>query len=469
MTLWSGRFTSGLDSQAWKLNASIGFDYRLGEQDVRASQVWAKQLLQIGILTEAEYTEIYHGLSQILVEIQANEFVYHAGDEDIHSAVERRLAELSGPLAGKLHTGRSRNDQVATDFRLWLLDNLPVLDGAIGDFQLVLVQRAELDFGVIMPGYTHTQRAQPVLLSHWWLSHYWAFERDRQRLADCIKRTASLPLGAAALAGTAYPVDRDAMAVELGFKSASPNSIDAVADRDFVAEFLFCAAATGVHLSRLSEAMILFCTQEFGFFELADAYATGSSLMPQKKNPDLFELARGKSGNLIGALTGLLATMKGLPSAYDKDLQEDKLPVFTSFDTLTTILPVIGAAISTLTVHPEQMFGHLDEFMLATDVADALVGLGVPFREAHRQVGEVVRLAIEQGISLSQLPIEAYKGINTLFDERIYEVLDIHVSLSRRTVFGGTAPQAVREQLQIAKKNLYKKESENKDDDDKMS
>jgi argininosuccinate lyase len=310
--------------------------------------------------------------------------------------VERRLGELVGPLAGKLHTGRSRNDQVATDFRLWLLDHLPALESRLIDLQAALLKRAEAEAGIPMPGYTHLQRAQPVLLGHWWLSHFWPLQRDRQRLSELGKRTASLPLGSGALAGVPFPIDRQALADELGFASPAPNSIDAVSDRDFAAEFLFVAALAGVHLSRLAEAVILFSSAEFGYFELSDAYATGSSLMPQKKNPDVFELARGKAGGLIGALAGLLATLKGLPSAYDKDLQEDKPPVFHAFDTLAALLPVLAGAIATLTVKADRLQANLEAGMMATDLADYLVRKGLPFRQAHTLTGQAVQLALAQ-------------------------------------------------------------------------
>ena len=333
MTLWGGRFSGKMDPGAWELNASIGFDIRLAQQDLRGSLAWARAIKKAGILSESECQAICDGLDEIGKEFLKGSFQLHPGDEDIHTAIERRLGELIGPLAGKIHTGRSRNDQVATDFRLWLMDHLPNLDRSIAGFQQVLIKRAELDFGVIMPGYTHLQRAQPILLSHWWLAHFWPLHKDRQRLSDLSRRLRVSPLGSGALAGTPLPIDRIALALDLGFDAASPNSLEAVSDRDFAAEFLFCAALIGIHLSRFSEAVILFTSQEFGYFELTDAFATGSSLMPQKKNPDLFELARGKSGTLTGSLAGLLTTLKGLPSAYDKDLQEDKLPVFSAYDT----------------------------------------------------------------------------------------------------------------------------------------
>ena len=348
MTLWGGRFSGKLDTQAWALNASLGFDRRLALQDVRGSLAWTQALEKAGVLTQEESTQICAGLETIQGEFERQEFTYKESDEDIHTAVERRLAELIGPVAGKLHTGRSRNDQVATDLRLWLLESILNLDSALLGMQSVLVERAEADQNILLPGYTHLQRAQPILLGHWWLSHFWPLQRDRERLQQLRARTASLPLGSGALAGTTFPVDRQALAIELGFSQPSANSLDAVSDRDFVAEFLFCAALTGSHLSKLSEQVVLFSSAEFGFFELSDAFSTGSSLMPQKKNPDVFELARGKAGTLLGYLTGLMTTLKGLPSTYDKDLQEDKVPVFSAYDTLMAILPVLAGALQTV-------------------------------------------------------------------------------------------------------------------------
>jgi argininosuccinate lyase len=384
-------------------------------------------------------------------EFQAGEFSIKPGDEDIHTAVERRLHELIGPVAGKLHTGRSRNDQVATDFRLWLLDHMQDLDKALADLQSVFVTRAEVDMGTIMPGYTHLQRAQPVLLSHWWLSYFWPIQRDRQRLAELKTRVAVLPLGCGALAGAPFNIDRNELVAVLGFDSPAPNSIDAISDRDFTVEFLFVAALIGTHLSKLAENIVLFTTAEFGFFELDDAYCTGSSLMPQKKNPDIFELARGKAGTLLGYLTGLLATLKGLPSAYDKDLQEDKEPVFRAYDTLMALLPVAANALRGLTVHPERLAKAIDVNMMATDLADYLVERGVPFREAHRIIGELVKRVIKEGKALDTLPIGTYKAICPVFDETIYSVLNPQHSVSRRKSFGGTAPEAVIVQIECAK------------------
>jgi len=451
MTLWGGRFSGKLDPAAWVLNTSLPFDQRLARQDVAGSLAWAAALGHAGVLTEDEVGSICDGLRAIAGEFEAGSFAFAELDEDIHSAVERRLGELIGPLAGKLHTGRSRNDQVATDFRLWVMQALPALDAAIAGLQAAFLARAESDRDVLMPGYTHLQRAQPVLLSHWWLSHFWPLQRDRERLADLRKRLAILPLGSAALAGTAFPVDRESLAKELGFDSASPNSLDAVSDRDFAAEFLFSASLTGLHLSKLAEAMVLFTSAEFGFFELSDAFSTGSSLMPQKKNPDMFELARGKAGTLIGLLTGLLATLKGLPSTYDKDLQEDKLPIFGAYDSLMALLPVLAGAVSTLSLRPERMRAAIDPAMLATDLADYLVGKGLPFREAHAVAGKAVRLAADKGLGLDKLGPGEWHTLSELIAPDVAMVFDPQKSVERRSASGGTAPAAVQKQIEQAK------------------
>ena len=352
MKLWAGRLSGSVNEAVAKLNDSLPFDQRMAGQDVRGSVAWARAL--------AKARRAHAGRSRrdraragqrSRASLKRGEFVFAESDEDIHTAVERRLTELIGPVAGKLHTGRSRNDQVATDFRLWVMEAIEQADAQLRDLQSALIARAEQDMGVILPGYTHTQRAQPILLSHWWLSHFWALAA-RPGAAARLERSArrSLRWAAARWRARPFPIDREALAHDLGFAAASPNSLDAVSDRDFAAEFLFCAALIGLHLSRLAEALILYSTAEFGFIELDDAYSTGSSLMPQKKNPDPLELVRGKSGKLIGLLTGLLATLKALPSAYDKDLQEDKLPVFEAADTLDLVLPVMSGAIATLTV-----------------------------------------------------------------------------------------------------------------------
>jgi len=454
MPLWGGRFSQSSNQQAWQLNASIQFDYRLAAQDVRGSQAWAEALEKAGVLTVEESEEIIAGLDAIQKEFIEQRFDYAESDEDIHTAVERRLGELIGAVAGKLHTGRSRNDQVATDMRLWMLEIIPELGQKVKGLQAVLLNRAGLDFGVIMPGYTHLQRAQPILLSHWWLSYFWPLQRDCERLAQLAARRSVMPLGSAALAGTSFPIDRFELALNLGFNSASPNSLDAVSDRDFVAEFLFWAALTAVHLSKLAEAIVLFTSAEFHFFELNDAFATGSSLMPQKKNADVFELTRGKAGTMIGRLTGVLSVLKGLPSTYDKDLQEDKLAAFEAFDTLASVLPVIADALDTLIIYPEIMLAAISPGMMATDLADYLVSKGVPFRKAHELVGMVVKKAKEQGTTIDKLKPESYQQISPLFSSEIYKALKVENSLVRHNVSGGTAPEAVQEQIEIARQAL---------------
>ncbi len=451
MTLWGGRFSTKLNDLAWKLNSSLPVDQRMAIQDVDGSLAWANALRKANILLDEEHASIALGLAAVKREFASGEFRFAPSDEDIHTAVERRLTELIGSTAGKLHTGRSRNDQVATDFRLWMLGAIPVLDAALIDLQSALVEQAELAGETLMPGYTHLQRAQPILLAHWWLSHYWPLQRDRERLADLTARVSILPLGSGALSGTPVPVDRAALAESLGFAVASPNSLDAVSDRDFAAEYLFCATMTGIHLSKLAEQIVLYTSAEFGFFELSDTFSTGSSLMPQKKNPDVFELTRGKSGTLIGMLTGLLATLKGLPSTYDKDLQEDKTPVFTATDTLLAILPVIAGALRTITAKPERMRSAIDSFMMATDLADYLVGKGIPFRETHSIAGKAVRAAGEKKVGLEELSLEAYQALCPAFEADVYQVFDPMKSVEKRNAIGGTSLQSVKNQIEQIK------------------
>ena len=452
MKLWSGRSSGSVNSAVAALNDSLPFDQRLAKQDVRGSIAWARALAKASVLTQAEADEIVRGLETISGEFERGEFAFAESDEDIHTAVERRLTELIGPVAGKLHTGRSRNDQVATDFRLWVMEAIQWMDAEVRDLQATLIARAEQDMGVILPGYTHTQRAQPILLSHWWLAHLWALQRDRARLHDLNSRTAVSPLGSGALAGTAFPIDRDALSTSLGFASAAPNSLDAVSDRDFAAEFLFCASLLGLHLSRLAESLILYSTSEFAFVVLDDAYSTGSSLMPQKKNPDPLELVRAKSGKLMGLLTGLLATLKALPSAYDKDLQEDKLPVFEAADTLDLVLPVMSGVITTLKVNAGRMRAAIDASMLATDLADYLVQRGVPFREAHHAAGRAVKQAEERQVKLPELALAEWQAIHPAFADDLYQVFDPERAIARRSALGGTAPEAVQQQLARAKR-----------------
>ncbi len=450
MALWSGRFSGTMDPAAWLFNASILVDQRMALEDVQGSLAWASQLWVVGVLSQQEFEQIERGLKTIQSEFENALFEIQPGDEDIHSAVERRLYELIGETAGKLHTGRSRNDQVATDFRLWVLNHIPAVCDAITLMQQSLLNRAELDFGNIMPAYTHLQRAQPVLISHWWLSTFWALERDQQRWQTVYKNTSVLPLGSGAVAGSGFAVNRSTLAKQLGFEFISQNSMDAVSDRDFAAEFLFAASMTSVHLSKLAEGVILFSSKEFGYIELDDAFATGSSLMPQKKNPDVFELARGKTGSMIGLLTGLLTTLKGLPSTYDKDLQEDKAPVFAAYDYLMAVLPVLAGALETLTVNPEKMEQAIDSTLFATDLADTLVREGMPFREAHGLAAKAVRTALDSGIGLDQLSQEklADLGIpSKLLDEELFSA---SVSINHKNLPGGTGPEAVKEQINQA-------------------
>ena len=453
-TLWGGRFAQKLDPAAWDFNSSLSVDQRLALQDVDGSLAWAAALRKAKILSDEEHSSISLGLATIKKEFVSGKFLFAPTDEDIHTAVERRLTELIGDAAGKLHTGRSRNDQVATDFRLWMLEAIPSSADALKDLQSALVEQAELAGQTLMPGYTHVQRAQPILLAHWWLSHYWPLQRDRARLHDLTARVSVLPLGSGALAGVPFDIDRMALAESLGFAEVSQNSMDAVSDRDFAAEYLFCIAMIGSNLGKLAEQFVLFTSAEFGFFELSDVYSTGSSLMPQKKNPDIFELTRGKAGTVTGLLTGLLVTLKGLPSTYDKDLQEDKAPVFQATDTLLAILPVIEGAIRTIVVKQERLRSAIDSTMMATDVADYLVDRGVPFREAHGVAGRVLRAAGENNVDLEKLSLEMYQAISPVFEADVYQVFDPMKSVEQRNAIGGTSPQSVRDQIAKCRENL---------------
>jgi argininosuccinate lyase len=449
--LWGGRFGKQTDSLVHQFNASIAFDARLYDQDITGSVAWARGLVGAGILTEAEAETIVAGLEQVRAEFVDESFVFAAGDEDVHTAVERRLIEIVGEVGGKLHTGRSRNDQVATDFRLWVMAACRQMRVILADLQRAMIDQAAAHLNVPMPGYTHLQHAQPVTWGHWLLSHFWPLVRDSRRFEQAWQQAGVSPLGAAALAGTAFAVDRRALADALGFTTVSPNSLDAVSDRDFAADFLYAATMTGLHLSRLSEQLILFSSAEFGFVVLDDAYSTGSSIMPQKKNPDTLELTRGKSGRLLGNLTGLLATLKGLPSTYDKDLQEDKEPVFDAFDTLALVLPVMAGLIGTLQLRPERMAAQLEPGLLATDLADYLARRGMSFREAHGIVGQVVRLAEMKGVALTELTLADLQGVSEWFGEEATAVFNVETVLAKRSVEGGVAPAALEAQLEAAR------------------
>ncbi len=447
--LWGGRFAALNSAEMRAFNDSFRFDVRLAQVDIAGSIAWAAALERTGLISNSELEELVQGLNQVRQEFADGRFVAQEGDEDIHTAVERRLRELAGPVALKLHTGRSRNDQVATDFRLFCIDAARRLCDGLHSLQTTLVDQADLHVDSVMPGYTHLQRAQPITFGHWCLAYVEMFQRDYDRLHDAIARMRILPLGCGALAGNSLGIERERLTEALDeFDAVAGNSLDAVSDRDFVAELLFAAALTGLHLSRLAEDLILYSSSEFGFVTLADEYSTGSSLMPQKKNPDSMELLRGKSGRLVGNLVTMLTMLKGLPMTYNKDMQEDKEPVFDSVDTLSLSLRVATAAVATMQANPERMAAALDSAMLATDLADELVRMGMPFREAHGKVGRLVRRAEELKMQLSELPLAEYQAIQSDIDERIYRVFDFAQSVNRKDSTGGTAPQRVVEQVE---------------------
>ncbi len=454
MTLWGGRFKKEMEPIMRQLNDSFTFDSRLYDADIDGSLAYAGALSQAGLLLEEELDQLRVGLEQVRAEFNDGSFKAQPSDEDIHTAVERRLVELVGEAAGKIHTGRSRNDQVATDLRLYLLKEIASLGKLLEELLVVLVKQAESYLDVYMPGYTHLQRAQPILFSHWLMAYFWKFQRDYERLTGVISRTNICPLGAGALAGNPFEIDRLALAKTLNFDSISENSLDAVSDRDFVVEFMSWAALIQIHLSGWAEELIIWSSSEFGFLEIDDAYTTGSSLMPQKKNPDSLELIRGKSGRVVGHLVGLLTTLKGLPLAYNKDLQEDKEGLFDVIDTLKIELPVATGVIFTLRVNAKQMAAVLDEEMLATDLADHLVREGVPFRKSHHLVGQAVLRAKELNISLNELDLSEYQAIYSSFTEKLYGVFDVQRSVMARAVEGGTAPSAVLSQIKKAKEIL---------------
>jgi argininosuccinate lyase len=463
MKLWGGRFEKSTDELVHRYNASIDFDRRLYAADIQGSQAYARALADAGILTQEELMAILDGLARVQLEFDEQRFPFDPADEDIHSAVERRLHQLIGPVAGKLHTGRSRNDQVATDMRLFMLPEVEGLHAHIVALQAVIVDRAVQHIDLIMPGYTHLQQAQPVLWSHWLMSYFWMLARDSERLEDWRRRAAVSPLGAGALAGTPLELDRAALAADLGLDSISANSLDAVSDRDFVVEFLFCAALLQVHLSRLAEDLIIFSSREFGYVRIDEAYATGSSLMPQKMNPDPLELARGKTGRILGHLVGLLTTLKGLPSAYNKDMQEDKEPVFDALDTLNLTLPILAGIVRTLKVDGDRMASALDEGTLATELADYLVRQGVPFRQSHAIVGQAVRRAAEQDVPLWALSLETLQALHPAFGPDAYQVLDFWEAVEAKSAPGGTATRAVQGQIEKAQDWLQEHSTESTD------
>jgi argininosuccinate lyase len=456
---WKGRFAGETSPLMQKFNASLSFDQRLYAIDIRGSIAYARALQKAKILKIAECRSIVKGLRDIEKEIAAGTFPFSEHDEDIHMAIERRLIESIGPAGAKLHTGRSRNDQVITDVRIFIREAIALVVDDVRNLQRTLVDFAEAHPDIIIAGYTHLQQAQPVLLSHYVLSLAWALDRDAGRLQDCAKRIDALPLGSGALAGNPLGIDQKALADELGFGALAPNSLDAVADRDGILEFLFAATTILLHLSRYAEDLSIWCSQEYGYIELSDSVSTGSSLMPQKKNPDSLELIRGKSGRVLGNAMTLATVMKGLPMAYGKDLQEDKEPLFDTVDTVSICLQIFQEVIEGMAVRTDRVSAGLDQNMLATDLADYLVHKGVPFRDSHAIIGKVVRQTLQDGLPLNELPLETYQSIDTRFAKDVFTWLDMKTSVARRTSKGGTAPKSVKAQIRA----LRRKTSNRKD------
>lgn len=456
MALWGGRFKKEADQFMRRFNDSLPFDRRLYAADITGSIAYAGALAGAGILTKEELALLHEGLEQVCSEFEKGSFEIGPEDEDIHTAVERRLREVVGEVADKIHTGRSRNDQVTNDLRLYLLEEIAKFSKLLVELQEAFIELAETHLGLIMPGYTHLQHAQPVLFSHWAMAYFWKFQRDQERLKEVAKRTGVCPLGAGALAGNPFAIDRAALAEALGFESVSENSIDAVSDRDYGVDFLTWAVLVQTHLSHWAEDLILWSSAEFGFVQVDEAYTTGSSLMPQKKNPDTLELIRGKHGRVVGHLMGVLTMLKGLPSAYNKDLQEDKEALFDVVDTLKMELPIAAHITRTLQVNEAAMAAALDEGMFATDLADYLVRQGVPFRKSHHFVGEAVRRAEEIGVPLSELGLSEYQAIHPAFRDSLYQVFDVKRSVEAKSVLGGTAPRSVQTQIRKAKDILSK-------------
>lgn len=447
--LWGGRFSVPTAAALEALNRSIGIDFRLWPHDIRLSKAWAMALWGAGVLTLEESRKIESGLTKV-AERFSDGALPQPSDEDVHTMIDRMLHDEVGDVASKLHTGRSRNDQVSTATRLWTIDAVLELDASVRALQQVMIDQAIALEHDLMPAYTHLQRAQPVSGAHWMLSHFWPLERDRARLASVGRSAAVLPLGSGAIAGSAYPISRVLIQGSLGFTSLSPNSIDAVGDRDFVAELLFTVAMIGAHLSRLSEDLILYGSSEFGFVRFGEAFTTGSSMMPQKRNPDALELARASGARTLGDLTALLATLKGLPSGYNKDLQDDKRALFGAVDLIMLVLPAVAGTLGEIIFDRARMKSALSSTMMATDLADYLVMRGSTFRDAHEAVGTLIRESEGKGCELTELPLESYSSVHPLFGNDVMEWLDPAKSVARRGVPGGTGPDAVRAQIAAA-------------------
>ena len=445
---WSALFSEPMSELVKRYTASVSFDQRLWRADIAGSLAHAEMLQAQGIIGAADHADIQRGMAQITADIEAGRFEWKLELEDVHLNIEARLTQLVGDAGKRLHTGRSRNDQVATDVRLWLRGEIDALAPLLAEMQRALVNLADQQVDTILPGFTHMQVAQPVSFAHHLLAYVEMFARDAERLHDVRKRVNQLPLGAAALAGTSYPLDRERVAQTLGFDGVCQNSLDAVSDRDFAIEFSAFAAITMVHVSRLGEEIVLWMSQNFGFIDLADRYCTGSSIMPQKRNPDVAELARGKSGRVVGHLMALLTLMKGQPLTYNKDNQEDKEPLFDTVDTVRDTLRIMAEMVGGIIVKPEAMErAALKGYATATDLADYLVKRGLPFRDAHEVVAHAVKFAVAQGLDLSQLPLETLQSFNPGIADDVFEVLSLRGSLNARNVLGGTAPAQVRAQI----------------------
>jgi len=451
--LWGGRFALGPAPELEAVNRSIGVDLRLWPFDIQLSKAWATSLVTAGVLTQEEAQELTLGLDDV-GRLIAHGTQPEATDEDVHTFIDRLLHDAVGPVASRLHTGRSRNDQVATATRLWTMHACDQIDHLLRELQQVIIVQAESLEHDLMPAYTHLQRAQPVSGAHWMLSHFWPLVRDRRRLAAAAAAAAILPLGSGAIAGSAFPVDRLALRDALRFQSVSANSIDAVGDRDFVAELIFALSLLGAHLSRLAEDLILFGTSEFSFVRFGDAYSTGSSMMPQKRNPDALELARGNGARMLGDLVALMGTLKGLPSGYNKDLQEDKRFLFDAVDATALLVPAVTGSLATLSFNRDRMRSAVTSTMMATDLADYLVRRRVTFREAHGAVGRLVREAEERGVEMTDLPFSSFKAACASFDEDVMDELSPLASLTHRNLDGGTGPAAVLRQIESAKASL---------------
>ncbi|TET32110.1 MAG: argininosuccinate lyase [Planctomycetota bacterium] len=451
--LWGGRFAEGMDPLMVRFGASLPFDRQLYQEDIEVNIAWAHALRGIGIISEDELKDIENGLDRVRDEIESGSFDWDIKFEDVHTAIEARLTEFIGDAARKLHTGRSRNDQVATDFRLFVMKAIDGLSMEIRELQSAIIETARENMDIIMPGYTHLQRAQPVRFSHYIMALFWMLERDLGRLIGCRKRADSMPLGSGALAGSAFPVDREALADELGFSAVSDNSIDAVSDRDFATETAAALSILIAHLSRYAEDFIIWSSAEFGFIELPDAFSTGSSMMPQKKNPDSLELVRGRTGRVFGDLIALLTFQKGLPLTYQKDMQEDKEPLFDAIGALSDCLEIFAGVLDGLKLNPDRMAEMGDE-IFATDLADYLTRKGMPFREAHHVVGELVLHAEISGGKLSGLSLETYRKHSGLFEEDLFSLFDAAHSADLRAITGGTAKEAVEKQITAAEELL---------------